>query len=368
MREATAATVTDSFTTTLPTTAIPTPAAQESVGRLPGMTADQPQPQTPRPAQHVPPRQPHPQAQPQAQAPARPLSPGQPHQAVPVPRDQPRDPSQAAQDRAQDRPLHPQGPAARPAPAAPAAPSAAPRVRRTLTRADWIATALDALARDGLRAVAVEPLAERLGATKGSFYWHFRDRNALLEAAVAHWERTATDERLKQFDAIADPRARHYALLADLTGLDEPDRAAADRAVADRAAHTGAPAGSGSSGPGSAPAETDRSAEPADDPHRNTQIFMVLLWNADHPVIGPVVNRVLAKRMAYSLRCRQEAGEDPQQARQAMLAAYSVILGLNLLRRAAPGLLPGDGAPREVQDYVRGLVRQAACGSVPEAA
>src|SRR5580698_155106 len=50
------------------------------------------------------------------------------------------------------------------------------RERKTLTRADWIATALDAMARDGLRAVAVEPLAERLGATKGSFYWHFRDR------------------------------------------------------------------------------------------------------------------------------------------------------------------------------------------------
>src|SRR6266699_616553 len=65
-----------------------------------------------------------------------------------------------------------------------------PRERKTLTRADWTGAALDALARDGLRAVAVEPLAERLGATKGSFYWHFRDRNALLEAAVAQWERT----------------------------------------------------------------------------------------------------------------------------------------------------------------------------------
>lgn len=339
MREATAATVTDSFTTTLPTTAIPTPAAQEGVGRLLGLTGGQPQPQIPRNAQHIPPRQPHPQPQDQPHA--------HPHQAVPVPRDQAHDPAQN-----------------RPGPQPPAAPPAAPKVRRTLTRADWIATALDALARDGLRAVAVEPLAERLGATKGSFYWHFRDRNALLEAAVAHWERTATDERLKQFDAISDPRARHYALLADLTGLDELDRAAGRSAESDAVAPAAARAAD--SGPGF-DADADP-AGPADDPRRSTQIFMVLLWNADHPVIGPVVNRVLAKRMAYALRCRQEAGEDPQQARQAMLSAYSVILGLNLLRRAAPGLLPGDGAPREVQDYVRGLVRQAACGSVPEAA
>src|SRR5580698_4207172 len=83
--------------------------------------------------------------------------------------------------------------AAAAAAASPAAP-ARPRERRTLTRADWIGTAVEALARDGLRAVAVEPLAERLGATKGSFYWHFRDRNALLQAAVEHWEATVIDE------------------------------------------------------------------------------------------------------------------------------------------------------------------------------
>ncbi|HEY3866891.1 MAG TPA: TetR/AcrR family transcriptional regulator [Actinocrinis sp.] len=330
MREATAATVTDSFTTTLPTTAIPTPAAPEGIGRLLGLTGSQPQPQpqNPRNAQRMPPRQSYPQ--PQAQP--------HPHHAVPVPRDQPGDPSRTRPDQ--------QPAAAQPSAASAPATAATAKARRTLTRADWIATALDALARDGLRAVAVEPLAERLGATKGSFYWHFRDRNALLEAAVAHWERTATDDRLKQFDAISDPRARHYALLADLTGLDDFD-------------HTAAPAES---------AAGSGSAAPTDDPRRSTQIFMVLLWNADHPVIGPVVNRVLAKRMAYSLRCRQEAGEDPQQAHQAMLSAYSVILGLNLLRRAAPGLLPGDGAPREVQDYVRGLIREATCGSVPKAA
>src|SRR5579863_2413326 len=52
----------------------------------------------------------------------------------------------------------------RAAAAAPAAQPARPRERRTLTRADWIGTAVEALARDGLRAVAVEPLAERLGA------------------------------------------------------------------------------------------------------------------------------------------------------------------------------------------------------------
>ena len=65
--------------------------------------------------------------------------------------------------------------------------------RESLTAADWTEAALAALARGGLTAVAVEPLAKELGATKGSFYWHFADRNELLEAALVLWERRDTD-------------------------------------------------------------------------------------------------------------------------------------------------------------------------------
>jgi AcrR family transcriptional regulator len=178
---------------------------------------------------------------------------------------------------------------------------------------------LDALARDGLRAVAVEPLAERLGATKGSFYWHFRDRSALLEEAVAQWERTGTDELLEQLDS------------ADVQGR---QRAAAGHF--------------------------------AESP-RDTQIFLVLLWNADHPTIGPVIHRILAKRMACSLRLRIAAGENPQEARLSMMYTYSVLLGLHMLRRAAPELVPECGTPESLHDFVAALVRQAAEAFVPAA-
>ncbi|MGH3388225.1 MAG: TetR family transcriptional regulator, partial [Actinomadura sp.] len=40
-----------------------------------------------------------------------------------------------------------------------------------LSRADWANAALEAIAEGGLAAVAIEPLATRLGTTKGSFYW-----------------------------------------------------------------------------------------------------------------------------------------------------------------------------------------------------
>ena len=54
-----------------------------------------------------------------------------------------------------------------------------------LSSADWEGAALDSLAEHGLAGLAVEPLARQLGVTKGSFYWHFADREALLARCEA---------------------------------------------------------------------------------------------------------------------------------------------------------------------------------------
>ena len=64
----------------------------------------------------------------------------------------------------------------------------APRTGR-LSADDWAREALDQIAEQGVASVAVEPLARRLGVTKGSFYWHFPSRDALLQAALERWER-----------------------------------------------------------------------------------------------------------------------------------------------------------------------------------
>ena len=51
----------------------------------------------------------------------------------------------------------------------------------------WIAAALDTLAEGGIDAVRIEPLAKALAITKGSFYWHFADRRALIDAMLTAW-------------------------------------------------------------------------------------------------------------------------------------------------------------------------------------
>src|SRR3954454_25212776 len=85
--------------------------------------------------------------------------------------------------------------------------------REALTSDDWTRAALDALARGGLSAVAVEPLAKELGATKGSFYWHFADRSALIAAALALWEQRDTDAIIAAVDRADDATARLRNLL-----------------------------------------------------------------------------------------------------------------------------------------------------------
>jgi AcrR family transcriptional regulator len=60
--------------------------------------------------------------------------------------------------------------------------------RITLSGADWERAALELIAEHGVQALAVEPLARRMGITKGSFYWHFSSRESLLEKALRRWE------------------------------------------------------------------------------------------------------------------------------------------------------------------------------------
>ena len=77
-----------------------------------------------------------------------------------------------------------------------------------LSAEDWALAALDVIAEQGLAAVAVEPLARRLGVTKGSFYWHFPSREALLVAALERWEQVEQEEVFGQLEAIPDPAQR----------------------------------------------------------------------------------------------------------------------------------------------------------------
>ncbi|MDT0307566.1 TetR/AcrR family transcriptional regulator [Streptomyces sp. DSM 44917] len=178
--------------------------------------------------------------------------------------------------------------------------------RSRLTAADWAEAALDAMREGGgLAAIAIEPLASRLGATKGSFYWHFPNREALIEAALARW----VERRVAEITANGpseDPVARLRALF--------------QRTV----------------------------DEAAEDPTE-----LALLAQADHPQVAAALRRVTARRMDCLTELFRALGLPEADARRRGVQAYCGYLGRAQLTRAVPEVLPqGDEERRRYVDSV----------------
>jgi AcrR family transcriptional regulator len=181
---------------------------------------------------------------------------------------------------------------------------------RSLSAADWVRAAMEAIVQGGVAAVAIEPIAIRLGATKGSFYHHFENRDALIVAALEEWERIQTDEVIQRLRLMPDPAERLRAVMAS--------------AVADRAGGV-------------------RDA--------------ALLGSATHPLVHPVVERVTARRLEYITQVYGELGFSKASARRRALLLYSAYLGLFDYLRAGIADDMGDAELRAyVQEYLAILV------------
>lgn len=80
-----------------------------------------------------------------------------------------------------------------------------------LTAEDWIEAALDALVEEGIEAVQITVLARRMNVTRGSFYWHFENRETLLEFLLREWRARNTGVMV---EAIANARSLDHGILA----------------------------------------------------------------------------------------------------------------------------------------------------------
>jgi AcrR family transcriptional regulator len=76
-------------------------------------------------------------------------------------------------------------------------------------RTAWIDAALDALTAGGPDAVRIEALAASLGVSKGGFYWHFANRQALITEMLDAWEQAGTEQVIERIDSEpGDARAK----------------------------------------------------------------------------------------------------------------------------------------------------------------
>lgn len=109
-------------------------------------------------------------------------------------------------------------------------------------RSTWVDQGLQALAAGGPDAVRVDALAASLGVSKGGFYWHFPDRQALLEQMLETWERASTDDVVERVERLGGDariklrRAGAFTFSAALLPIDLAvrDWSRRDPAVAER--------------------------------------------------------------------------------------------------------------------------------------
>ncbi|WP_051581171.1 TetR/AcrR family transcriptional regulator [Pseudonocardia acaciae] len=170
---------------------------------------------------------------------------------------------------------------------------------RRLNRDDWTAEALRALRGGGLAAVAIEPLAARLGATKGSGYWHFRGRDDLIAATVARWEAEHTEAVIAHVESEAAAIDRLRELLRVVLG------------------HVGP-----------------------------FTVELALLASADHPLVAPTLRRVTRRRLDYLTALFTELGFDPARSRRRAMLAYTTYLGHAQLARTDPAAVPAGEEER----------------------
>ncbi|MCH0567034.1 MULTISPECIES: TetR/AcrR family transcriptional regulator [unclassified Streptomyces] len=192
-----------------------------------------------------------------------------------------------------------------------------------VSKDDWTMAALRALARGGVAAVAVDVLARELGVTRGSFYWHFENREALLVAALETWERHGTAEVIATVREEADPLARARTLFAEALG---------DEKIA--------------------------GLEPA------------LAAQTGHPAVAEVVARVTRARLSFLEEVCAGLGFGPRDARHRALAAYAAYLGWLELRRTAPDSAPeaqlqGPGSAAALDHLVDMVLAPGGTGTVP---
>lgn len=90
------------------------------------------------------------------------------------------------------------------------------------TRESWITAAFETLITEGISQVRVERLAKKIGVTKGSFYWHFKDRTDLLDGLLDYWASEMTQTVLDYAQMFhGDPVERIYSTLEEIIGKEK---------------------------------------------------------------------------------------------------------------------------------------------------
>jgi AcrR family transcriptional regulator len=172
--------------------------------------------------------------------------------------------------------------------------------RQNLSAETWAEAALDAMTGGGIDAVAVEPLARRLNVTKGSFYWHFANREALIKAALDLWEKRETVDVIEGLESEPDPYQRIVNLF-----------------------------------------------KRANSSYIAGRLYLALAAATDDVRVTEAVQRVSARRLGYLEKCYRALGMDADEALLWATFAYATFIGNQQVHRDTPHKFPAGPKFRE---------------------
>jgi AcrR family transcriptional regulator len=174
-----------------------------------------------------------------------------------------------------------------------------------LSREAWLKAATNLIAQEGVQAVAVEPLALALGVTKGSFYWHFQNRDELIHAALEAWEQDQSADVVTRYGGIEDPRRRLRVLL--FAAFEDVE---------------------------------------------NGKFFAALAVSSEDARVRPYLRRATERRLTFGVAAFQALGLAEEEARERALLAYAAYAGYFQLLRTTPEAV---AAVTDLSGYVRRL-------------
>jgi AcrR family transcriptional regulator len=163
------------------------------------------------------------------------------------------------------------------------------RAREQFTPDDWINAAKALLIDHGVDAVRVDVLSKQLGVTRGSFYWHFKNRDDLLRRLLKSWRDHATEQVISRFEQT---NATPAELIRELLMLPFHGRAAAEAASTELA---------------------------------------IRGWARRDAMARQVVDEVDAQRLSYIAQCFSSLGHSIAEARARAFALYAYELAESLL-------------------------------------
>jgi AcrR family transcriptional regulator len=183
--------------------------------------------------------------------------------------------------------------------------------RAALTPAAWTDAATEVLVDQGIDHVRVDVLARQLGVTRGSFYWHFRDREALLRSVLQAWNERTTDQLTRRLEtAHADPAEQ----LRDVISLPFRGRAAT----------------------------------------RGARIELAIrAWARRDAMARQAVDASDANRMAYIAQVFSALGFAPAEARSRAFLLYAYVVGESLMANQG-----GAAQRQERARFVERLMRR----------